>query len=475
MVSYGEELFRSYCLVDDGSGAVGCTPEICSATTIACLETTKDLPVTLIETEAELRAIRADTPGNFKLANNIALSADLPAVWEMNNSIFDGAGFTISQLNGTRTTVGLITDIYCSFVTNLILSAGTIGRTSYSSNAKTGALAGSIHDSTISGVQVLQGTIHSTRFGGGLAGRLIDSTVLNSHSSANIFNYQVAGGLIGQTYGNSQITQSYATGNVTLKVNNQYPYTYAGGLVGITSADTQITECYATGNAISVETGYAGGLVGSTYAGPGKITRSYATGNATAGESGTAGGLVGILSKPVEDCYATGNVSGKSRAGGLIGAVHAEVRRSWASGNVSGCSWLGAFAGQSSNAEISDSFAIGDIHKTCESGFKAGGFVSAAANSTVNNSFVISKFTCTDCSLFGFSNPANTTETNCYWNITPETGTTYTNFASTGTEKTPAEMQQQSTFTGFNFNTIWQILPGQPPALQGMPNPYETN
>ena len=185
-------------------------------------------------------------------------------------------------------------------------------------------------------------------YAGGIAGYLSfngsSSSPLTLTASGSVkivvAGYAYAGGLVGYSYYNITITDSYATGNVT--ASSSY-YSYAGGLVGYSYYNITITDSYSTGNvtASSSDNCYAGGLVGYSQSGS-TITDSYSTGNVTASSSDSyAGGLVGCSwsDTTITDSYATGNVTasgGGSYAGGLVGiALSITVRNAYSSSAVS--------------------------------------------------------------------------------------------------------------------------------------------
>jgi hypothetical protein len=85
--------------------------------------------------------------------------------------------------------------------------------------------------------------------------------------------------------------------------------TYSGGVVGYNNGTVQ--NCYATGS-VSGSGGYAGyggGVVGYNY---GTVQNCYATGSVSGsgGYAGYGGGVVGYNYGTVQNCYATGSVSG---------------------------------------------------------------------------------------------------------------------------------------------------------------------
>jgi hypothetical protein len=125
---------------------------------------------------------------------------------------------------------------------------------------------------------------------GGLAGYAESGTISQSHAEGTVnalSNYPYAGGLVGYNYMGNVISKSYATSNVSASGNNDMDnsYPYAGGLAGynsggFTDAPSTIEDCYATGSVSGIGTGdtaWVGGIVGSN-AREAIITRTYARG-----------------------------------------------------------------------------------------------------------------------------------------------------------------------------------------------------
>jgi hypothetical protein len=109
---------------------------------------------------------------------------------------------------------------------------------------------------------------------------------------------------------------------------------YLGGLVGQSGLASNITESFASGNVTSAGGTAIGGLVGSN---AGAITDAYATG-ATGGSGSTVeGGLVGDnAGGTITRTYATGAVSGSSDLGGLVGTNTGTVADSYWDTQTSG-------------------------------------------------------------------------------------------------------------------------------------------
>lgn len=141
----------------------------------------------------------------------------------------------------------------------------------------------------------------------------------------------------------------------------------------------------------------------------GKLSQSSSSasvfaGTGNGGASAYSGGLVGYGGSPVSNCYATGTVTSLDlAAGGLVGD------------NVG------------ASAVVTNSYSTGLVTKG--SGFAAGNTSSAV---------------------------------NCFWDTETSGQTT----SSYGTGKTTAQMKDQTTYTGWDFSSIWQISPGNYPTLR---------
>lgn len=112
-----------------------------------------------------------------------------------------------------------------------------------------------------------------------------------------------------------------------------------GALVGNNQGGT-ISHCYTTGSVSS--TGFSaeiGGLVGinnDANGKPGKLLNSYSKVNVTGASNSVIGGLVGYnYDCDVQNCYATGSISGTYKyAGALMGKNAYEIVNCYATGNL---------------------------------------------------------------------------------------------------------------------------------------------
>ncbi|MDR2803484.1 MAG: InlB B-repeat-containing protein, partial [Treponema sp.] len=145
----------------------------------------------------------------------------------------------------------------------------------------------------------------------------------------------------GSSYGFStayegNIQDCSSTGNITAKALGDW--SWAGGIAGTIVGDgdgtlektTRIVRCWASGTVSVADTGagwpYVGGIVGYNYYGA-LVSQCYFTGTVISnGGYDYAGGIAGYNSKEynghssrIEDCWASGTVTGYRNAGGIVG------------------------------------------------------------------------------------------------------------------------------------------------------------
>lgn len=158
--------------------------------------------------------------------------------------------------------------------------------------------------------------------------------------------YYYGGGLVGavSVSGGATIQNSYATGNVTGGIN-----TYTGGLVGGSTNVLNITNSWASGNLTDSVTA-SGGLIGGHYSTVAyllTVSNSSARGNVTGVEK--AGGFIGHIgasqtqtpAMSITNSYARGNVTttgstANAKAAGFIATVTGGPSSTWTfTGNYS--------------------------------------------------------------------------------------------------------------------------------------------
>ncbi len=167
---------------------------------------------------------------------------------------YDGQGYSIDGLFIHRDSTnenGLFGQVTGGTISNLnVLNCNITGK------YRTSAIAASCNDATIVNC-TSSGTVSTSNGGGGIVGRMRETTVERCGSSVDISSYastgKNCGGLVGITSQDCVIRNSYAHGSVEA-------YNFCGGLIG-DMEDTDVQYCYSTGTVTTTSTP-VGGLIG---------------------------------------------------------------------------------------------------------------------------------------------------------------------------------------------------------------------
>ena len=224
---------------------------------------------------------------------------------------FDGNGYTIKNL-----TIGTETSPYSGDVCGLF-----------------GATSGTIEDVVLENVSInYVGGNHSSGYGFRMGGALV------GYSMGDIVNCTVIG--------------------LDMKAGSDGSYVALnsiGGLVGIQDGGTTVSHSRVSGKIEeSTKQGNVGGFVGTLVKGSsakycGADVSVEVTGN---GRGIAVGGFVGIGNGTttdetlIENCYATGNITGAEYAGGFVGNISGlNISNCYAKGDVSNCFVGASFLG----------------------------------------------------------------------------------------------------------------------------------
>lgn len=238
---------------------------------------------------------------------------------------YDGGGYSISGLQMNSSGAGFIAYTSNASISNLTISVTAIGN-----STKAGLISGA-GATTINNVHV-SGTVENT---------------------ASNFPLECVGGLVGDTYLGTVLSNTSFTGSVTTQLN------YIGGLIGCAYDLTRIEDSFFDGDVSGVLS--IGGLVGWNAAS--SIERSRATGSVQ-GTSDIVGGLVGELASgsAITKSFFEGTTTGDDKVGGLVGYLDgAEIDNSYVRGTVSGSgTHIGGIAGYvvGDNTTDGDTFVI---------------------------------------------------------------------------------------------------------------------
>ncbi len=285
----------------------------------------------------------------------------------------------------------------------------------------------------LSNINLINVTITGTELHsvGSLAGRANNNTTIeNCSASGEITATDDRGYAIGGLVGDNSATITNSEANVTIYVSPTGTGSKAGGLAGHNGGD--IDNCFATGDVTGNE--YVGGLLG--WHTNKLLTNSYSTGNVTGDES--VGGLIGLAWSITEKCFSNGNVSGNSAVGGLIGNLPGYARNVYAAGSVSDGGSVGGlvgfYSGGGSPAEITNAYAYGQVSGSSNTGGLVGEIWESSSDAPITASYW-------DTETTGKSNSVG--------------GTGYVTSAMIkATNSVPI-------YEGWDFDNIWTIQEGQ--------------
>ncbi len=362
---------------------------------------------------SNLQLANVDVGGN----NNVGALAGNAQISQMSNITING------NVSGMEAVGGAIGNSYQSKFTNLNITVTVNGASRI--GGAVGYLFGALGEmvDSSSNSQIINRT--GAEYVGGLVGYAEASKIINSKSAGAPFGQQAfyVGGLVGRCVG-CQISDSQSSQPIVDTTH------YAGGLVG-EMTDAEITNSHASGDVIGE--GYLGGLVGSSGGGnlQNQIKRSSASGHIKGDGNYTVsvGGLIGDARFiHIEESFATGWTETKLPffSGGLVGVLH-------------------------SNASVKNSYATGEVGNP-QTGATGGGLIGSINNfSVVTNSYAVGFVHSGGGGLIG--QPSNAAVTSSYWDTT-QSGA-YSSYGGMGMDTN--QMQQQSSFAGWDFDTVWEM------------------
>ena len=412
---------------------------------------------------------------------------------------------------------GTLTGIYVTTTSN--------GTSSITGEDYTGGVVGYNNNSTLDGFYFTStgsGTASATGNGnvGGVVGSNEGGTVQNSYSTGNVSvtgNGNV-GGVVGYNDGGT-VKYSYSTGDV---IGN----TQVGGVVGKNSGDgtTVVESCYYTtgnvegtgdvGGVVGLNEygkvrycyvksaaikapggGSAGGVVGSNGNSSSIVEYCYGEDNDVYSAGQAAGGVVGYNRDMVQYCYASGGtVEGESRAGGVVGKISnggaSTVQYCYSTSPVSTTNiFIGGIVGEimtvaAGTAKIRNNVAL-NSSVTMDSSVTTytirrviGGRTNSGTYNSADNPITNSPFNYAWSDMpiannygSGTINPGSSPNTDNYHgkNITSNDGSG--NGYLVASWWTNAANWTGGAWSGSNGNTtIWYIVDGSLPKLNGMPS-----
>ena len=355
-----------------------------------------------ISTATQLKAINNNLSACYKLTANIDLNGeDFTPLGNAESGtfsgIFDGNGFTISNLNVFSGKFAGLFGCNEGTIKNVKLSGIYVYGTRYIGGVVgQNTTLGSVFDCSVSSGDIEADDGINEIYAGGIIGYnegFVEGTFSNNANLKinNESSSAVAGGIIGKNNSvySVNITDSTNTGNISASGSKN---TYCGGLVGINTSAVEITNSTNTGNvsySYTTSYSYSGGFVGYNDNGAITITNSTNTGNVSSSYTDSYsyfGGFVGYNSGylTITDCTNSGNVLSSydypSFSGGFVGYNSGDltITNSTNTGNVSSPgSSSGGFVGYNDNGAITitNGTNTGNVSSSSSSASYSGGFV----------------------------------------------------------------------------------------------------
>lgn len=234
------------------------------------------------------------------------------------------------------------------------------------------------------------------------------------------------------------------------------------GLFAFIAEDASVQNLNLTGVDITISSAPAEAIVGAIAGrNEGNLTRVYASGNIVGGGN-NVGGLVGVnwTTALIRESGSSVSVSGTSYVGGVVGDNSGgTIREVYYTAGVIDCSGVGAggIAGLSSGAAIDDVYARGANNCLNLAGGIIGYHTAAGTLITSYSTMTVNDSGADIGGLVGESD-GGSTSVNSYWDT--ETSRISTS-ADGGSGELTVDMLVESTYSGFDFADVWEIVPSE--------------
>jgi hypothetical protein len=391
-----------------------------------------------ISTCEQLQDINLDLTSSYTLVGNVDCSETL--LWN------NGAGFVPLGADPSTPFSGSLNG------NNYTISGLYINVTSEDWYPYQG-MFGDIEGGSVQDLKMTNVTVNAPyqEFVGGFAGAVggtMGTTAESSISNVHLSNITVNGGSeVGGFTGFTALSTFYG---VSTDGGNVSGGEDVGGLVGnVVNANVSIDYGFTNVN-VSSSGDNLGGFVGKN---SGTINHSHALGSVT-GNTGNSdtGGFIGLNNTgEVSNSYSTGDVTGGNNIGGFVGlgSGNGSISTSYSTGDVLGTDQIGGFCGTAYNSTVHDSYAMGEVTGTQI----VGGFCGVINGADIEN--VYSRGSVTGSSSVGglIGSLDSATLVSSYYN----TQTSGQSDTGKGTPITTAQMAIKSTFTDWDFDTIWTM------------------
>ena len=432
----------------------------------------------LIEDLADLKKISSNMSASYKLVNDIDCS---PGIARIGNTFtafkgtLNGDGHFIRNMTintPTINVVGLFALTVGATITNLGFDNCTV-----SGLKEVGIIAGRERYSVFDNITMTNVQVNASGDKSGLvvgSCMAYNTTVRNSNVQGKIVSTSAdlatVGGLVGDSTNSSEITIiDNCVADVVIESLGQY----VGGLIGATKA-SRVTNSKVYAHISSQYSAIAciGGAIGYVTASDGVSFDNCRVKGTVYGKGNRVGGFVGFVytdsntpETTFTNCGADVDVEGNMEVGGFVGSTTTAVsnylvhfKKCFAIGVVKGnTSHVGGFGGVLGEVNVSDCYAIAEITSP-ESQF-TGGFVGQYkepkyVSNILINSYSASSFINQGAGFGGTMSSVGVS--GCYYDY--EVGGTQPVAIPGVTAITTAQLQEQATFQGWDFESTWTMI-----------------
>jgi hypothetical protein len=203
---------------------------------------------------------------------------------------------------------------------------------------------------------------------------------------------------------------------------------------------------------------FVGGLIGNF--GFGQLENCHVSGKVE-GTGNFVGGLAGLynnsdVDEGMKNCSTSVDVIGINYVGGLAGkSGYTTIDSCYSSGSVTGVDIVGGLVGNvasNSNVKVTNSYSLASVTATGING-RVGGLV-GLNQKAIENCYAAGQVTGNGTNVGGLVGENNGTITSSYYD-SEKTGQSDT---GKGDGKTTVDMMKKTTFSGWDFETIWKIV-----------------
>lgn len=371
-----------------------------------------------IETKAQLDQVRNNLTAHYVLNNDIVFDA---ADFEPTGDFYNGG-------TGWQPIGGPVTDVDTPFGGSFDGNGFSISGLQITNDAANDTfnfgLFGVVRGAEITNLTLIDVDFSANQSGslGGIVGFAQNGTLfVNNHVQGGTLNgFRRVGGVVGRFQGLESLL-SESSSSATVKANDMPDAGFAGGLVGVMTNSPLVSRSHSTGNVENLATGSNAGDVGGLVGYMRTVTAirfSYSTGTVTVagGNSGINRGIGGLVGRIDEDAI--------------------EIRSSYTTSDVvvlgNDNRSIGGLVGRMTDGEIVNSYASGKMHF-------GGTIVRDQVGGLVGS----------------WSGLLISDVRNSYWNV--ESTGLDARGVDVGISRTTAQMKRQSTFTDWDFDTVWQM------------------